>query len=52
MDFGTCSLHSFYEGNDDEAEPKLGKHVDEKLQEMESPPVSQRYRHVFLEGDA
>ncbi|KAM0279669.1 hypothetical protein ACHAQH_004471 [Verticillium albo-atrum] len=29
--FGTCSVHSFNEADDDEAEPKMGRSVDEQL---------------------
>ncbi|EGY20963.1 LEC14B protein [Verticillium dahliae VdLs.17] len=29
--FGTCSVHSFNEADDDEAEPRMGRSVDEQL---------------------
>lgn len=31
MDFGTCTVHSWNDSNEDEAEPKMGWRVDEKL---------------------
>jgi len=30
-DSGTCSVHSFNEAPEDEAEPKMGRQVDDKL---------------------
>ncbi len=31
IDFGSCTVHSFNESQDDEAEPKMGRRVNEKL---------------------
>lgn len=31
MAHGTCTLHSYNEAEDDEAEPPMGRNVDEKL---------------------
>ena len=31
MTWGTCTLHSFNYSKDDEAEPKMGRSVNEKL---------------------
>ena len=31
MDFGTCTVHSYNESAEDDAEPKMGRRVDEKL---------------------
>ncbi|RKF78135.1 LEC14B protein [Golovinomyces cichoracearum] len=34
-DIGTCTVHSWNDGaNDDEAEPKMGRRVDEKLKQL------------------
>lgn len=35
MDFGTCTLHSYNEGDEDEVEPKMGRQVDDKLAPVE-----------------
>jgi DDB1- and CUL4-associated factor 11 len=31
MSCGTCTLHSYNDSTDDEAEPKMGRSVNEKL---------------------
>ncbi len=35
MDFGTCTVHSYNESPDDDSEPKMGRVVDEKLNDLD-----------------
>jgi hypothetical protein len=46
LEFGTCTLHSYNEARDDEAEPKMGRRVDEKLAPLSSRETGFRRGHV------
>jgi len=51
MDFGTCTVHSYNEALDDEADPKMGRLVDEKLNGFEPPVAPHRHGHLMLWGE-
>jgi hypothetical protein len=42
MDFGTCSVHSWNDSNEDEGDPGMGRVVDEKLQRVDDDWVTRR----------
>ena len=50
MDFGSCTLHSWNDADGDEAEPKMGRLVNEKLEPL-GPPSRNRRRAVDLLWD-
>ncbi len=41
MGHGTCTVHANNEANDDDGEPRMGRHLDEKLAPFE--PTEETY---------
>jgi len=51
MDFGTCTLHSWNDAPDDEAEPKMGRLVNDKVEPLGPQPTRNARRAIDLLWD-